>query len=96
MLLDVTTLKGPELHMDVFRLQQPVLLLDLFTQRPMLHLDMSAQQNLSCTWACLDNREPLSLSLWRYRNAVHEKISWNSTKICLTMRQGIPRNSAEC
>jgi hypothetical protein len=38
LLMDVSSLKGPELHMEVFRLQKPVLLLDLSTlQRPVLH-----------------------------------------------------------
>jgi hypothetical protein len=41
----ITTLYGPELHLDVFRLKEPVLLLDLSTQeRIVLHLDMPAKQ----------------------------------------------------
>jgi hypothetical protein len=46
LLLDVSILKGPELHLDVFTLvQETVLLLDLSTkQRPVLHLNVSAKQ----------------------------------------------------
>jgi hypothetical protein len=32
LLLDMSTIKGPERHMDVFRLQKPVLLLDLYVR----------------------------------------------------------------
>jgi hypothetical protein len=54
--VDVSTLKKPELHLDIVRLQEPVLLLDLSTlkrhvllnvsakHRPDLHLKVSGQQ----------------------------------------------------
>jgi hypothetical protein len=45
LLLEVSTLWGPELHLNVSALQRPVLLLEVSTpQEPELHLDMSALQ----------------------------------------------------
>ncbi len=86
LLLDVP--KGPKLHVALFRLQKPVLLLDLSTlQRPELHLDVSARQSLTSTWTCLFDRSPLNLSLWRYKNSVHEKnhgILLNFVQLCDT------------
>ncbi len=44
-LLEMSTLQGPELHLDVSTLKRPVLLLDMSTpQRPDLHLDLSTLQ----------------------------------------------------
>jgi hypothetical protein len=47
-LLKMSTRKGPELHMEIFRLQKPMLLLDLSTlKRPVLVcsiLDVSVKQ----------------------------------------------------
>ncbi len=48
MLLNVSTLNRPELHLDVFRLQEPVLLLDVPTKQGLeLHLELSGQQESS-------------------------------------------------
>ena len=45
MILKVSTLQGPELHLDVSALQRSVLLLEMSTlQGPDLHLDVSALQ----------------------------------------------------
>jgi hypothetical protein len=42
--LEVSTLQGPELHLDVSALQRNVLLLEVSTQGPELHLDVPALQ----------------------------------------------------
>jgi hypothetical protein len=44
LLLEVSTLQGPELHLDVSVLQRSVLLLEVSATGPELHLDVSAQQ----------------------------------------------------
>jgi hypothetical protein len=45
LLLEVSTLEGPEMHLDVSALKRSVLLLEVSTlQRPELHLDVSALQ----------------------------------------------------
>jgi hypothetical protein len=45
LLLEMSTLQGPELHLDVSALQRNVLLLEVSTlQGPKLHLDVSALQ----------------------------------------------------
>jgi hypothetical protein len=66
--LEVSTLQGPELHLDMSALQRPVQFLEVSTlQGPELHLDMSAlkrsvlllevstvhYRGLSCIWTCL-------------------------------------------
>jgi hypothetical protein len=40
----VSTLQGPELHLDVSALQRSVLLLEVSATGPELHLDVSEQQ----------------------------------------------------
>ncbi len=42
LLLEVSTLQGPELHLDVSALQRSVLLLEVSATGPELHLDVSA------------------------------------------------------
>ncbi len=45
LLLEVSTLQGPEMHLDVPRQQEPVLLLEVSTlQGPEMHLDVPRQQ----------------------------------------------------
>ncbi len=44
LLLEVSTLQGPELHLDVSALQRSVLLLEVSATGPELHLDVSALQ----------------------------------------------------
>ncbi len=45
LLLEVSTVKGPELHLDVSALQRNLLLLDVSTlQGPELYLDVSATE----------------------------------------------------
>jgi hypothetical protein len=44
LLLEVSTLQGPELHLDVSVLQRSVLLLEVSATGTELHLDVSAQQ----------------------------------------------------
>ncbi len=47
LLLEVSTLQGPELHLDVSGLKRNVLLLEVSTlQGPKLHLDVSALQRI--------------------------------------------------
>ncbi len=60
--LEVSTLQGPELHLDVSALQKSVLLLEVSTlQGPELHLDVSAQQRsvllqeVSATKTCAES-----------------------------------------
>jgi hypothetical protein len=40
--MEVSTLQGPELHLDVSALQWSVLLLEMSATGPELHLDVSA------------------------------------------------------
>jgi hypothetical protein len=52
--LDVSTLKRPELHLDVVRLQWPVLLLDLSTlKRHVLQLVSGQQEPVLLVWTLL-------------------------------------------
>jgi len=44
LLLEVSTLQGPELHLDVSALQRSVLLLEVSATGPELYLDVSALQ----------------------------------------------------
>ncbi len=44
LLLEVSTLHGPELHLDVSALQRSLLLLEVSATGPELHLDVSALQ----------------------------------------------------
>ncbi len=47
LLLELSTLQGPELHLNVSALQRSVLLLEVSATGPELHLDVSAlQRNL--------------------------------------------------
>ncbi len=68
---------GPELHLNVFGQQEPLLhpyvstptgawdALELSTlQKPVLLLDVSIPQSLSCTWTCLDNRSLCCCWMW--------------------------------
>jgi hypothetical protein len=54
LLLDVSTLQWPELHLDVSGQQEPLLLLDVSTlQGPELHLEVSVQKEPILDWFCL-------------------------------------------
>jgi hypothetical protein len=47
----------PDLHLEVFRIQEPVLLRVVSSlQRPVLHLEVFTPQGQSCTWSCLQHR----------------------------------------
>ncbi len=56
LLLEGSTLQGPELHLDVSALQRSVLLLEVSTTGPKLYLDVSALQRNVLLWRCLHYR----------------------------------------
>ncbi len=67
----------------------PVLLLDLSTEANTASWMCQLNRGLSCT--CLDHSSLWVCPFRDLQNSVHEK-SCNSTKFCLNMRKGIPRN----
>jgi hypothetical protein len=49
LLLEVSTLQGPELHLDVSALQRSVLLLEVSATGPELHLDVCTTEECAAS-----------------------------------------------